>query len=361
MAGILKFFRNWWLFIVIGCLVLCTVWAPYLLTRSSFCGVSFESTGQIGDTIAGTTAPFVGLLSAFLLIFTLYKQLQFNKQQTKLSLDDQFKSSYFQMLDQQRVIADNIEYDSITPWDSQGDDNYQAKGIKSFKAYYEILDSLFKFFDSEKFEKGISKDEYLIEIDALNDALELGMPEQEADAETIRLKTSLHKWALNRIFYIKEAVYDFYRLPGMDIRRKLAFVYHIFYFQHQELGRYFRHIYYILTILKREEERQLSIFANNPTQVEQIKKSFKTYAQFIPAQMSFEELTLMYYNCSLFPKLLELAKQYEIFQTLPEYMLCSKTHIYDGEISLSQKTKRLETILGTDLSALLVELRVKEN
>lgn len=266
------------------------------------------------------------------------------------------------MLDQQRVIADNIEYDSITPWDSQGDDNYQAKGIKSFKAYYEILDSLFQLFETEKFESGISKDEYLTEINALNIALEWGgMSEQEADAETIRLKTSLHKWVLNRIFYIKEAVYDFYRLPGMNVRRKLAFVYHIFYFQHQELGRYFRHIYYILTILKREEERQLSIFANNPTQVEQIKKSFKTYAQFIPAQMSFEELTLMYYNCSLFPKLLELAKQYEIFQTLPEYMLCSKTHIYDEEIPLSQKTKRLETILGTDLSALLVELREKEN
>lgn len=361
MAGILNFFKKWWLFIVIGCLVLCTVLAPYLLTRASFCGVSFDGSGQIGDTIAGTTAPFVGLLSAFLLIYTLYKQLQFNKQQTKLSLDDQFKSSYFQMLDQQRVIADNIEYDGIATRFRKGDDHYQAKGIKSFKAYYEILFSLFQLFDAKKFETGISKEDYLDENDNLNNVVEKGFPEQEAEAETTRLKVALHINALNRIFHIRKEVYDFYQLPGMNIRRKLAFVYHIFYFQHQELGRYFRHLYYILTILKREEERQLGIFANNPTQATQIKKSFKTYAQFIPAQMSLEELTLMYYNCSLYPKLLELAKRYEIFQTLPEYMLCKDTHLYDNEISLSQKTTRLETILGPELTARLDALREQGN
>lgn len=353
--------KNWWLIGIITVLVLGIIFSPYILTRASFCGVSFDKSGQIGDTIAGTTAPFVGLLSAFLLIYTLYKQLQFNKQQTKLSLDDQFKSSYFQMLDQQRVIADSIEYDGITTWFTQGDDNYQAKGNKSFKAYYSILYSLFQLFDAEKFETGISEDEYASEINKLNNAVENGFPEQEADAEATRLKIALHKNALNRNFYIRQEVYDFYQLPGMDIRRKLAFVYHIFYFQHQELGRYFRHLYYILTILKREEDRQLGIFANNPTQIAQIKKSFKTYAQFIPAQMSLEELTLMYYNCSLYPKLLELAKRYEIFQTLPEYMLCKDTHIYDEEISLSQKTTRLETILGPELTARLDALREQGN
>lgn len=58
--------------------------APVLFTRPALFGCfDFSSTGQIGDTIGGITAPIIGLVSIFLLYLTLKGQLDFNKSQTK--------------------------------------------------------------------------------------------------------------------------------------------------------------------------------------------------------------------------------------------------------------------------------------
>lgn len=62
---------------VCSCLVAILL-APYLLTRPFCDEVSFVDTGQIGDTIGGTTAPIVGIVSIFLLAYTLIEQLKFN-------------------------------------------------------------------------------------------------------------------------------------------------------------------------------------------------------------------------------------------------------------------------------------------
>lgn len=54
------------------------VFVPLLLTRSW--GLpSFKDTGDIGDTIGGTTAPFIGLLSAWLVYKALKAQIDANE------------------------------------------------------------------------------------------------------------------------------------------------------------------------------------------------------------------------------------------------------------------------------------------
>lgn len=62
---------------VFSCLVAIML-APYLLTRPFCDKLSFMNTGQIGDTIGGTTAPIVGIVSIVLLAYTLIEQLKFN-------------------------------------------------------------------------------------------------------------------------------------------------------------------------------------------------------------------------------------------------------------------------------------------
>jgi hypothetical protein len=53
---------------------------PFLLTRSLVSPeYSFADTGQIGDTIGGLTAPFIGLLSAYLVYKSFLAQIQANK------------------------------------------------------------------------------------------------------------------------------------------------------------------------------------------------------------------------------------------------------------------------------------------
>lgn len=69
----------------IGCIVLVVVLfafiAPRILTLPGAEWLDLTQTGEIGDTIGGTTAPFWGFLSIILLYLTLKEQQRFNKDQ----------------------------------------------------------------------------------------------------------------------------------------------------------------------------------------------------------------------------------------------------------------------------------------
>ena len=62
--------------------IILIVISPFLFTRPAIWSFfSFTDTGQIGDTIGGITAPFVGLISIILLWLTLNAQRDFNEKQ----------------------------------------------------------------------------------------------------------------------------------------------------------------------------------------------------------------------------------------------------------------------------------------
>lgn len=64
--------------------VMIIIVAPVLFTQpAKYSCFDFSSTGQIGDTIGGITAPIIGVVSILLLYLTLKGQLDFNKNQTK--------------------------------------------------------------------------------------------------------------------------------------------------------------------------------------------------------------------------------------------------------------------------------------
>ncbi len=61
--------------------------SPYLFTLPCFWErFNFSETGSIGSTIGGITAPFIGLLNAFLLYKTLIEQVRYNQRTFVLSL-----------------------------------------------------------------------------------------------------------------------------------------------------------------------------------------------------------------------------------------------------------------------------------
>ena len=96
---------------IIICVCLCLVailLAPYLLTRPFCDKLSFMNTGQIGDTIGGTTAPIVGIVSIVLLAYTLIEQVKFNAKQVDLQRQEQFKTTFFELLKEQRDIANSL-------------------------------------------------------------------------------------------------------------------------------------------------------------------------------------------------------------------------------------------------------------
>lgn len=58
--------------------------SPFVFTRPCFISkLDFTSTGQIGDTIGGITAPVIGSISVFLLYLTLIEQVTINREQKR--------------------------------------------------------------------------------------------------------------------------------------------------------------------------------------------------------------------------------------------------------------------------------------
>ncbi|MBA4056780.1 MAG: hypothetical protein C0490_18850 [Marivirga sp.] len=56
---------------------------PFLFTQTPITIFDFSKSGQVGDTIGGITAPFVGLLSAYLIYKAFLVQVDANKIQSK--------------------------------------------------------------------------------------------------------------------------------------------------------------------------------------------------------------------------------------------------------------------------------------
>lgn len=71
---------------ILSAIVLLILAMPVILTQSYLFGweiFDLSDKGGIGDTIGGITAPFIGLLSAGLLVWTLFEQIKINKEQKR--------------------------------------------------------------------------------------------------------------------------------------------------------------------------------------------------------------------------------------------------------------------------------------
>lgn len=70
-----------------------------------------STTGQIGDTVGGTTAPYIALLAGFLTFIAFWAQLRANAQVRDQFEIQQFESQYFEMI---RLHKENINDMKIT-------------------------------------------------------------------------------------------------------------------------------------------------------------------------------------------------------------------------------------------------------
>lgn len=87
--------------------LLVVFFAPSVLCMNSFT----QDTGAVGDTIGGTTAPIVGLISIFLLIWTLIEQKKSNDKQIRFMQDERFENTLFNLLNEQREITSSLYID----------------------------------------------------------------------------------------------------------------------------------------------------------------------------------------------------------------------------------------------------------
>lgn len=264
---------------------------PSLYSCQSISIDNFAKTGPLGDTIGGIAAPIIGIINIVLLICTLRKQLDFNKRQIALQREEQFKSTFFQMLGTQRESSNEIKGKFL----SRSIESYLEGNIASGAEYFHC-----------------AKNELRIIFDVLD--------RKTPDNESLTINTKER-------FHITPRKMEDYRVLS-DIQ-KIAMAYNLFYEEHPEIGNYFRHLYHILKFISQEE--MLTRKQNVKSQI-----SYKEYADILQATLSFDELCLAYYNCFIFTNAKRKVKEYDFLENLKKRDLINPERDYQADIYIKK-------------------------
>lgn len=285
--SIFKFHKSEFWGIIITFLVIVII-IPILLTRTwGLDWLKFtESTGWIGDTLGGITAPFIGFVNIILLIWTLWKQIDFNKEQLIVQKNEQFKVAFFQMLQTQRELLHEVK-GSFLSRNMKGDiTGGKVVGVDYFRDAGLELETLFKVLDGK-----IASNELISE----NIKKIYGITEE------------------------KQANYS-----RADNEGQLRIAYNLFFDVHLELANYFRHLYHILKFISEEKKEAIRTLSDEDEKVG-IVKWYKGYADMLQATLSAEELKIAYYNCVAFDNARNLFKEFQFVENLTKRNLIRPT------------------------------------
>lgn len=263
--------------VIIAFLVIVII-VPVLLTRTwgPDCLKFTESTGWIGDTLGGITAPFIGFVNIILLIWTLWKQMDFNKEQLTVQKNEQFKTAFFQMLQTQRELLHEVKGTFLSR-NMKGEINGgKVASLDYFRDAGLELEMVFNVLDGE-------------------------IASEELVCKNVKEK-----------YRISDEVQTSYN--HADNEEQLRIAYKQFFDVHIEMANYFRHLYHILKFISEEKKDSLKNLSNeNETD---IAKWYKGYADMLQATLSAEELKIAYYNCSAFDNARELFKEFQFVENL---------------------------------------------
>ena len=225
-------------------------------------GIFDDETGIIGDTIGGTTAPIVGILSVILLYFTFTEQRNSNERQRKIADDEQFKTTFFNLLQTQRSILKNLKGNfSYLKNGIDKVEHIEATGVaffihanKQLKFIYRVLNHKIYYnnYDSEK----AYQKEILIGESIIPDPY-LSLSAQENQYRRIASERLPFQLAyINDLYFIEKENYDFYH--NLSLGGKVGMGYAFFFNKYEEVGTYFRHLYHILKFIKFIEDKRIN-------------------------------------------------------------------------------------------------------
>lgn len=329
--------RTIW-YIVIGSVITIT-FAPYLLTRPICDELSFLETGQIGDTIGGVTSPIVGIVSIVLLAYTLIEQLNFNKDQVQLQRQEQFKSTFFQLLQEQREITNSLftTYEGVDLRNPAKKQKIKVRGQEFFRMGKFVLKNLFDSMEYGYYCHSYDEEDIQSQMSFLDSYSEDYYEDVNGKLYSFdfsKLKEKASFCFLNDKYKITEEEFKNYK--HLTVEQKIDFIYRRFFNVHEECGNYFRHLYRILYFISQSENEEINDVRDEKIQ-QQISKRYFDLAQIIQAQMSTRELLMIFYNSFSFPKLKEMLIKYNILENLTIENLINPNHNCIEEYNLKKQ------------------------
>lgn len=305
---------------------------PFLLTRNGLECLDFRETGQIGDTIGGITAPFIGLINVILLCYTLYCQNQSHKEQTELAANEQFKSALFSLLTTQREIMQQVgsKFPYINPHDIRSR-KYSEEQISYsfFKSAIVHLDYVFFSLQHQLIEVD---DEVLndVEDDIEKEAYERGIngfnvPQEEGTAFREYCREKRIPFIANYYNHEYMVTAEWINKYNQEesVQNKIIIAAKHFFAKHSSVSSYYTHLYHLLKFIENNENEAIKRNGQNKSE---IKKLYRDYAQLVQAQMSREEQILLFYNSFLSTEMQKLIIHYGILNNLSVKDLIQETH-----------------------------------
>lgn len=320
--------------------------------------------GQYGSFIGGFAGSLFSLAGFFLLYKTLIAQQETLKNQKddsviqKEAIDkERFETTFFNLLNVQQNITDKIkanfwtiiELDKEKIVEVSGRDFFLHSKIELTKINQSIFsDKYLGSYDEE------SIGNYYSFFDQIRDPYCPNYKEpKDREKEIFRTYHNISIQYVNKFYGITKFHWASIKEENNTI--KIKYVYELFFLQfHFAIGHYFRNLYHILKFIEIYENRrienykgnhELKIITENCTDnkwLEIITEDCKKYAQFIQAQMSSYELTLLYYNALCFPKALELIKKYGVLDNLCIEDLINANHYDENIIKLKKREELID-------------------
>lgn len=227
--------------------VILIIVSPFVLTRESLSNCfSFVETGQIGDTIGGITAPVIGIVSIYLLARTLNEQLKFNFEQSVLMRRDQFKTTFFQLLEEQREIQRSLttNYIGVSINNPSKLQKAELVGRNFFKMSKYVLRKLFESMESTQYYSSYDKEEiedWMYYLDGESEIYFIdGKNIEHSFTFKDLVRTSNYKFINGRYRISEEEHANYKTLSPFE---QVKFVYSKFFNIHEDCGNYFRHLY----------------------------------------------------------------------------------------------------------------------
>lgn len=301
---------------------------------------------QYGDFIGGFIGTFFSLAGFFLLYKTLLAQQDTLMNQEKDSLiqkeaidKERFETTFFNLLSVQQNITDNIKayFGTMEGLDSErvnivaGREFFLYARSELSKINYSIFNT--KYLGSYDKNNVEYLEHYISELyDPQSSNYTHPLEAEQKEANIIQ-ETSV-KYA-NKFYGITNIHWK--NINEKDTPTKIKYVYYFFFRRfHYAIGHYFRNLYHILKFIEKYEINKINNTPNTEEHAVIIEDCSK-YAQFIQAQMSSYELTLLYYNALCFPKSLRLILKYNLLENLAKEDLIANKHYDENNIILKSR------------------------
>jgi len=260
-------------------IVIGIIFVPWLFTNSIFEG--YESTGPIGDTIGGITAPFINGLAAVLVYIAFKEQVKANqlvqdqfKKQEKEDIRKSFESTFFQLL--------QIHHDIVTKMD--------------FRLKILMNDT----------ELGSKTKEIVLKF----------VSEREMSPESV--KDSIHgRDVFKESFIVLQSLINHYVITengdkdDKEAKEILDTIYaYVYHKMDADYGHYFRNLYRIIKIIDEQNFQSES-------EEEEFKIKY-SYTSIVRSQLSDYEIFWMYFNgmSDYSEKFKPLIEQYALLKIL---------------------------------------------